>query len=221
MGHQRIFVSYARKDGAELALRLQKDLTAAGFEVWIDTQRIEGGIRLHDLQLNYVRAKYPDREALALIHGAVRLSAHVIEKDARQFASQVVGRLLPYRETPAIGHFIDEIAAGPPRPWLRPLPPALHPPGTPLLRTLAGHSHVVSGVAVTPDGKRAVSASRDHTLKVWDLDTGLVIATFHCDGSAQCCAFVDDHRIVAGDGGGCPTSYTRTTPDMGSRRLRI
>ena len=43
MGHQRIFVSYARKDGAEPALRLQKDLTAAGFEVWIDTQRIEGG----------------------------------------------------------------------------------------------------------------------------------------------------------------------------------
>jgi hypothetical protein len=43
MGCQRIFVSYARKDGAELALRLQKDLTAAGYEVWIDTQRISGG----------------------------------------------------------------------------------------------------------------------------------------------------------------------------------
>jgi hypothetical protein len=40
---QRIFVSYARKDGAELALRLQKDLTAAGFEVWLDTLRIKGG----------------------------------------------------------------------------------------------------------------------------------------------------------------------------------
>src|ERR1035437_3884071 len=43
MGYQRIFVSYARKDGAELALRLQKDLTAAGVEVWLDTQRIGGG----------------------------------------------------------------------------------------------------------------------------------------------------------------------------------
>src|ERR1022692_2553272 len=40
---QRIFVSYARKDGAELALRLHKDLTAAGFEVGLDTQRIQGG----------------------------------------------------------------------------------------------------------------------------------------------------------------------------------
>jgi WD40 repeat protein len=57
-------------------------------------------------------------------------------------------------------------------------------------------------VAVTPDGQRAVSASEDHTLKVWDLKTGLLIATFHCDGAARCCAFSDAHRIVAGDDGG-------------------
>ena len=42
-GDRRIFVSYARKDGAALALRLQKDLTAAGYDVWLDTQRIRGG----------------------------------------------------------------------------------------------------------------------------------------------------------------------------------
>src|ERR1035437_9290823 len=42
-GYPRIFVSYARKDGAELALRLQKDLTAAGYDVWLDTKRIRGG----------------------------------------------------------------------------------------------------------------------------------------------------------------------------------
>ncbi len=37
----------------------------------------EGSIRLHDLQLDYVRAQYPkeDKEALDLIHGAVRLSS--------------------------------------------------------------------------------------------------------------------------------------------------
>ena len=40
------------------------------------------------------------------------------------------------------------------------------------LRTLEGHSDSVYGVAVTPDGKRAVSASWDKTLKVWDLETG-------------------------------------------------
>ena len=64
----------------------------------------EGSIRLHDLQLDYVRAQYPkeDKEALELIHGAVRLSSHVIAKDPGQFASQMVGRLLPYRDMPAI-----------------------------------------------------------------------------------------------------------------------
>jgi len=137
----------------------------------------ESAIRLHDLQLDYVRARYPDPEALALIQGAVRLSAHVIDKDPHQFASQVLGRLLPHRDVPAIQQFIDEIAAGAPRPWLRPLHPALHPPGTPLLRTLEGHTHYVPGVAVTADGRRAVSTSADKTLKVWDLETGLALGT--------------------------------------------
>jgi hypothetical protein len=39
----RVFISYARKDGRELALRLQGDLGARGFEVWLDTSEIEGG----------------------------------------------------------------------------------------------------------------------------------------------------------------------------------
>jgi NB-ARC domain len=58
----------------------------------------ESSIRLHDLQLDYVRAKYADRSVLELIRGAVRLSAHVITKDPWQFASQMVGRLLRYQE---------------------------------------------------------------------------------------------------------------------------
>jgi WD40 repeat protein len=157
------------------------------------------GIRLHDLQLDYVRAQYPDPEALELIHGAVRLSAHVIEKDPRQFASQLVGRLLPRRDIPAIQQFIDQITAGAPKPWLRPLHPALHPPGTPLLRTLEGHSAPVSSVTVTPDGKQAVSASWDHTLKVWDLATGHVARTLEGHSASLECVAVtpDGQRAVS------------------------
>ena len=71
------------------------------------------------------------------------------------------------------------------------------------LRTLDGHSAAVNGVAVTPDGRRAVSASEDNTLKVWDLETGEVLATFTCDAAAFCCAFSDALKlIVAGDAGG-------------------
>ena len=39
----RVFISYARKDGAALAQRLQKDLNEKGFDAWLDTQRITGG----------------------------------------------------------------------------------------------------------------------------------------------------------------------------------
>ncbi len=131
----------------------------------------DAGIRLHDLQLDFVRALYPHREALDLIRGAVRLSSNVIERHPQEFASQVVGRLLPHRPALGINQFVDQITAGAPVPWLRPLHPALHPPGTSLFRILEGSS-IVNGVAVTPNGKRAVSASGDNTLKVWDLDSG-------------------------------------------------
>jgi WD40 repeat protein len=52
--------------------------------------------------------------------------------------------------------------------------------------TLEGHSDSVNGVAVTADGKRAVSASRDNTLKVWDLDSGRALCTLegHSDSTA-------------------------------------
>jgi hypothetical protein len=39
-------------------------------------------------------------------------------------------------------------------------------------------------------------------LKVWNVDTDRLIATFHCDAPARCCAFADEWRIVAGDQGG-------------------
>ena len=36
----------------------------------------------------------------------------------------------------------------------------------------------VKAVAVTPDGRRAVSGSDDRTLKVWDLEQGALLATW-------------------------------------------
>ena len=43
--------------------------------------------------------------------------------------------------------------------------------------TLQGHRDWIHSIAVTPDGKRAVSASRDRTLKVWNLTTGEEVYT--------------------------------------------
>jgi WD40 repeat protein len=41
------------------------------------------------------------------------------------------------------------------------------------------------------------------TVKLWDLKTGEALATFTCDGSANCCVFSEAlNLIVAGDDGG-------------------
>lgn len=43
--------------------------------------------------------------------------------------------------------------------------------------TLRGHSYGVTAVAITPDGKQAVSSARDHTLRVWDINSGKPLHT--------------------------------------------
>ena len=47
------------------------------------------------------------------------------------------------------------------------------------LCTLHGHADSVHGVALSGDGRRAVSASSDQTLKVWDVETGRELPTLH------------------------------------------
>ncbi|MCM8595659.1 NB-ARC domain-containing protein [Accumulibacter sp.] len=48
-----------------------------------------------------------------------------------------------------------------------------------LLATLRGHDDKVSSVAITADGRRAVSGSEDNTVRVWDLDTGQCLRTLN------------------------------------------
>jgi WD40 repeat protein len=83
----------------------------------------------------------------------------------------LTGRLLGF-DAPDIQVFLESMRQKEIGPWLRPLSPTLTPPGGPLLRTLTGHTHSVNAVALTPDGRRAVSGSGDRTLKVWDLESG-------------------------------------------------
>jgi WD40 repeat protein len=68
-----------------------------------------------------------------------------------------------------------------------------------VLRTLEGHSYWVKSVTVTPDGKRAVSASSDRTLKVWDLESGRTLGTLegHSDGVNGVALTADGKRVVS------------------------
>jgi hypothetical protein len=130
----------------------------------------EGNIRLHDFQLDYVRGEHEDPAALAFEHSALLRSLHVVRPHPEQFASQMAGRLLAHAAQPGIASFVEELDACAPRPRLRPLRPALTAAGGPERRVLEGHTGWVWAVALTADGKRAVSGSDDHTLRVWDLE---------------------------------------------------
>jgi WD40 repeat protein len=67
------------------------------------------------------------------------------------------------------------------------------------LRTLEGHSDSVTGVAVTPDARCAVSASADNTLKVWDPGSGRWLRTLegHSDSVTGVAVAPDGRRAVS------------------------
>jgi WD40 repeat protein len=47
-----------------------------------------------------------------------------------------------------------------------------------LIRIFVGHTHEVNAVAVLPDGRRALSASNDRTLRLWDVESGATLRIF-------------------------------------------
>jgi WD40 repeat protein len=115
---------------------------------------------------------------LGPLREALELSAHVLARDPSQLSSQLQGRL--GRELVA-GLYVEEPAAGGRR--LRPLSASLAGVGQPLVRVLAGHSHIVLALALSPDGTRLASGSMDHTAIVWDLKTGIQLHTLDNRGS--------------------------------------
>ena len=57
-------------------------------------------------------------------------------------------------------------------------------------------------MALTPDGRQAVSASHDQTVKVWDQDSGKTIATFQCEAGIGSCLCASGGKVlVIGDQG--------------------
>jgi WD40 repeat protein len=78
---------------------------------------------------------------------------------------------------------------------------------------LRGHSAWVRACAVTPDGKRVISASFDRTLRVWDLDSGCPLATLqgHSDRVLACAVTPDGSRVISAS-----TDRTLRVWDLGS-----
>ncbi len=113
---------------------------------------------------------------IEIVKGAIQLSANALSKDKKLLDGQLLGRLELFSKT-EIKLMLRSIREHINGNRILPLTGSLTPPGGPLLRTLEGHSDWVNAVSITPDGGYAVSASSDHTLKVWDLGTGKEVRT--------------------------------------------
>ena len=125
---------------------------------------------------NLLRGQDQSRDVQFIQH-AIRKLAPIVERDKTQLAGQLWGRLLAF-ENPEFQRMLEQAKQSKNSPWLRPLRGnlvALPFGGCGLM--LGGHNLGVQAVAIAPDGKRAISASSDQTLKIWDTDTGIELRT--------------------------------------------
>ncbi|MEG4286115.1 hypothetical protein QUB68_23575, partial [Microcoleus sp. A006_D1] len=143
-------------------------LTDFGFiEMKLDFLGVQALIDDYNLaRISDVLLSEEQSQTLRLIQGAIRKSAHLLEKDKTQLVGQLLGRFLDF-EMPQIQAMLAQAKESKDSPWLRPVKANLERPLEGSLRTLTGHSSSVTAVAIAPDGLTAISASYDHTLKIW------------------------------------------------------
>ncbi|MFO1434174.1 MAG: NB-ARC domain-containing protein [Candidatus Competibacteraceae bacterium] len=164
---------------------------------------------LHDLLLNYnwlaaklratniqaVIADYMNYagndEHTARIQQVLWSSAHVLFYDFAQLPSQLFNGLRERGWSDTVRLLKDSCSLK----FSNPKPPSCDEQ-----KTFTGHDKGVHAVAVTPDGRWAVSGSYDETLKLWDLETGIPRTTFrgHTGPVYAVAVIQDGKRVISG-----------------------
>lgn len=130
---------------------------------------------------------------LELIRSALCLASY---SPRNHLKSQLYGRLANI-DSCNIRTMLREMVELPSEPWLRLKTSTLTRPGGPLITILQGHDSKVTSIAVTPDGSRAVSGSRDGTVKVWNLRSAQQLACFReHSGEVWAVAVIPNSRQV-------------------------
>jgi len=135
---------------------------------------------VYDLEDDYRRAldAWPEgdgrREVLAAFEERVRLESSRVAQAPEWLFPALYNHLTWVDAPDGPLHRLCEQAREGRRDWLRSLlDPRPEPPLWDL--SLEGHTGPVWAVAVTPDGRRVVSGSDNHTVKVWDLESGRLL----------------------------------------------
>lgn len=138
-----------------------------------------------------------NKNTQSLIGGALRLSAHILQSRPEELPSQLQGRLLKFDE-PRLKRLREQLELTTSWPWIKLHWPSLAAPAGALIQTLLGHTAGVKTVVLTPDGKRAVSASFGNTLRIWTLDSGECECVASLDAPAVALVFQTDYRLMVG-----------------------
>jgi WD40 repeat protein len=130
---------------------------------------------------------------------ALEREMHVLTTNPELLWQQLYNRLQWEGESvkqavaPELSHRISSDT----RPWARLRIPLRESQS--LVRTLEGHNGYVNSCAVSPDGQWIVSASEDHTLRVWESSTGRLLRTMggHTAGVKACAISPDSKWILS------------------------
>ncbi|MCP4664698.1 MAG: TIR domain-containing protein, partial [bacterium] len=192
-----VFLSHNRGDKPRV-LRLAERLRREGLRVWLDDWVVRPG---DDIYLEIERGLEASR-TLILCMSPAAFGSHwvglerstVLFRDPANQDRRFIPLLLAecdlpdtlrrfkyvdyrdegdvaFHELLAACRAETEAAASIPEPSSGEEPQAAEPLAV-LERKLEGHHNWVMSVAVSPDGKWAVSGSEDRTVKIWDLETG-------------------------------------------------
>jgi WD40 repeat protein len=146
----------------------------------------------------------PSDPVVQLVANALRLSALVLADDPRQLPGQLTGRLTGEQD-PQLRDLLQRTRRWAVTPWLCPLTASLTPAGGPLQLTLTSNNgDRTAAVAVSTDGRRAVSLGWDGYARVWDLSTGEPLLTLadHYSWVHTVAISPDGHRAVSGSDDG-------------------
>jgi WD40 repeat protein len=140
---------------------------------WLQTKLDRLGVNA--LLADFTLVERAADDTIWRLRRALEQGAYVLRLYPDQLASQVHGKLCDDTSV-EIRALLNDAVQLQTQPWLRPMTPSLREPSA-LACTLEGHTGEVNGVAISPDGKVIISASGDHTLKVWKVENGRELRT--------------------------------------------